>query len=161
LVCPAAGGGKDWPAGAYSPLTNAIYYPLQNMCMDSVLTDIDIELSPYVMAPGEEKRGTVRDISVETGEELCKLEYRAAAMALVTTGGSLIFGGDLNRRFRAFDQETGEVLWEQIMPAQVSGFPISYSVDGRQYVAVQVGSMLLSGGYLGLTPEIQPGSGGN
>ncbi|MCW5697508.1 MAG: PQQ-binding-like beta-propeller repeat protein [Bauldia sp.] len=161
VTCPAAAGGKDWPAGAYSPLTNAIYYPLQNTCAQNLTTDTDIELAPMLIAPGEENVGTIRGISVETGEELWKFETRAPTMALVATGGGLIFGGDLDRRFRALDQETGEVLWEQIMPAQVSGFPMTYSVDGRQYVAVQVGSMLLSGFYLSITPDLSPPSGGN
>jgi len=161
LICPPAIGGKDWQAGAYSPLTNAIYYPLQNLCMEPVTTDEDIQLGPYVLAPGEENVGTVRGISVETGEELWKWETRPAVMSLVATGGGLVFGGDVNRRFRAFDQETGDVLWEHIMPAQVGGYPVSYAVDGVQYIAVPVGSMLISGAYAGLTPELSAPSGGN
>jgi len=161
FVCPYAGGGKDWFAGAYSPLTNAIYYPLQNLCMESLLTDENIQLSPIAMAPGEENVGTVRGINVETGEELWMYENRSAVTSLLTTGGGLVFGGDVNRRFRAYDQETGEVLWEQIMPAQVGGFPVSYAVDGRQYLAVPVGAMLLSGGYISMTPELSPPAGGN
>ncbi len=161
LICPPAVGGKDWMAGAYSPLTNAIYYPLQNLCMEPLTLEDDIRLGPYVLAPGEENIGTVRGINVETGEELWKWETRPAVTSLVATGGGLVFGGDLNRRFRAFDQVTGEVLWEAIVPAQVGGFPVSYEVDGVQYIAVPVGSMLISGAYLGLTPDLQPGSGGN
>ncbi len=64
---------------------------------------------------------------------------RAATMSLVATGGGLVFGGDINGRFRAFDQETGEVLWEINLGSPVSGFPISYAVEGRQYVAVSTG----------------------
>ncbi|MCW5697507.1 MAG: PQQ-binding-like beta-propeller repeat protein [Bauldia sp.] len=161
FVCPSAGGGKDWPMGAYSPLTNAIYYPLQQLCMDSLVTDTDIGLGPIVFAPDETNVGTVRGISVETGEELWLFENRAGVTSLTTTGGGLVFGGDLNRRFWAFDQVTGEILWEHIMPAQVGGFTASYEVDGVQYIAVQIGSMLLSGAYLGLTPELRPGDGGN
>ncbi|MCW5697501.1 MAG: PQQ-binding-like beta-propeller repeat protein [Bauldia sp.] len=163
LVCPAAGGGKDWMAGAYSPDTNAIYYPLQNFCMDSVVTDTDIELTPFVMAPGEENAGTIQAVSVETGELLWKFETRAAAMSSVlATGGGLIFQGDYNRRFRALDDTTGEVLWETIVASQVGGYPISYAVDGRQYVAIPVGATLISGGYYApVTPELRPGSSGN
>ena len=153
--------GKNWPAGAYSPLTRAIYYPLQNSCVTSIASETDMSLGQSVFPPGEENVGTVRGISVETGEELWKWENRAAVTSLVATGGGLLFGGDLNRRFRAFDQETGEILWEHIMPTQVGGFPISYAVDGRQYIAVPVGSMLISRSYLSLTPELQPGTGGN
>ncbi|HCD00956.1 MAG TPA: quinonprotein alcohol dehydrogenase, partial [Planctomycetaceae bacterium] len=54
-------------------------------------------------------------------------------------GGGLVFGGDVNGRFRAFDDQTGEILWEINLGSPVSGFPITYAVDGRQYVAVPVG----------------------
>ena len=82
-------------------------------------------------------------------------------MSLVATGGGLVFGGDIKGRFRAFDQETGEVLWEINLGSPVSGFPISYAVDGRQYVAVGAGVGGTSGHFAGLTPELRPSSGNN
>ncbi len=66
-------------------------------------------------------------------------EQRAATQALVATGGGLVFGGDTNGRFRAFDQATGEVLWEINLGSPVRGFPITYAVDGRQYVVASTG----------------------
>ena len=165
MVCPSAWmGGKDWPAGAYSPLTNAIYYPLQNACMNamslgdepSVEESGQLDLAT-IAAPDTDQLGTVRGISVETGEELWKYEQRAGTTSLVATGGGLLFGGDVNRRFRAFDQETGDVLWETILAGPVGGFPISYSVDGKQYVAVATGGFLSTGAQLSLTPELRPG----
>ncbi|MDX1747259.1 MAG: PQQ-binding-like beta-propeller repeat protein, partial [Halobacteriales archaeon] len=53
--------------------------------------------------------------------------------------GGLVFGGDWDGRFRAFDDRTGEVLWEVNLGSPVLGFPISYAVDGKQYVAASVG----------------------
>lgn len=156
LICPAAVGGKDWQTGAYSPLTNTLYYSLQNLCMNSVVSETNISL-PATMAPNEENVGTIVAIDVATGEQTWKWENRAATMSLVTTGGGLIFGGDVNHRFRAFDQANGEVLWETILAGPVGGFPITYEVDGRQYVAVTVGTYLISGTYLGQTPELRPG----
>lgn len=167
FVCPAASGGKDWPAGSYSPLTNAIYYPLQNICMDALAhldepsqTDRGLTFAMKA-APGETNIGTLRGISVETGKELWKHEQRAAITSVVATGGGLVFAGDVNRRFRAFDQDNGNVLWETIVSGPVGGFPISYEVDGRQYVAVAVGSFLIGGSYLAVAPELKPGSGSN
>ena len=64
----------------------------------------------------------------------------SATMSLVATGGGLVFGGDVSGRFRAFDHETGEVLWEINLGSAVTGFPITYAVDGRQFVAVSTGS---------------------
>ena len=57
---------------------------------------------------------------------------RAATLSLVATGGGLVFGGDAAGRFRAFHHETGEVLWEINIGSPVSGFPVSFAVDGRR-----------------------------
>ena len=122
LACPHASGGKDWEAGAYSPLTNTMYMPLRNVCARMLAStagaDDDISNALYALlwrsqiTPGTDQVGAVHAISVETGEIAWLYEQRAATMSLVATGGGLVFGGDVNGRFRAFDQETGEVLWE-------------------------------------------------
>ena len=98
-------------------------------------------------------------ISAETGETKWLYEQRAATLSLVATGGGLVFGGDANGRFRAFDQETGEVLWEINLGSPVTGFPITYAVDGRQYVAVSTGSAATASGFIGLTRELRPSAG--
>ncbi len=175
FVCPTWTGGKDWEAGAYSPLTNTMYYPLRNTCAQMLATanfDSDTAqaltaggqggLAIYSLAarhqitPGTNNLGTVRAISAETGETKWLYEQRAGTMSLVATGGGLIFGGDANGRFRAFDHETGEVLWEVNLGSSVSGYPITYAVDGVQYVAVNTG-----GGQINLTPELRPSRGTN
>ena len=165
LACPHARGGKDWEAGAYSPLTNTMYYPLRNVCARMLATTEGgpvTALYALVMrsqiAPGTDQVGTVQAISAETGEITWTYEQRAATMSLVATGGGLLFGGDAAGRFRAFDQETGAVLWEINLGSAITGFPISYGVGGRQYVAVSTGPM---GAFRSLTPEIQPSSGNN
>ena len=79
----------------------------------------------------------------------------------VTTGGGLVFGGDVNGRFRALDQETGEILWEINLGSAVTGFPVSYAVDGRQYVAVSTGTASTASMFTRLTPEVRPSAGNN
>ena len=165
LTCPHASGGKDWEAGAYSPLTNTMYMPLRNVCARMLATTPgDEEASALYaiawrsqIAPGTDQVGTVQAISAETGEITWRYEQRAATMSLVATGGGLVFGGDVNGRFRAFDHETGEVLWEINLGSSVSGFPITYAVDGRQYVAVSTGTPR----FIDLTPELHPSQGNN
>jgi PQQ-dependent dehydrogenase (methanol/ethanol family) len=166
LVCPGSNGGKNWPAGAYSPRTNAIYFPLQNMCMRSVARTDRRDPSlvygitmDYEVAPGADRVGTVWAISAETGATLWKHEQRAGMMSLVSTGGGLLFGGDVNGRFKAFDEETGEVLWETNLGAPISGFPVSFAVNGRQHVAVTTGASLAAGAAARMTPELRPGTG--
>ena len=170
LACPTWLGGKDWEAGAYSPLTNTMYFPLRNACarmMATATREGDIGARLYSLAvrnqfaPGFDQLGTVRAISAETGETLWQHDQRAMTMSLVVTGGGLLFGGDANGRFRAFDDETGEVLWEINLGSPVTGFPITYAVGGRQYVAVSTGVAGTSAGLLVLTPELRPSLGNN
>ena len=66
--------------------------------------------------------------------------------AVVATAGDLVFNGDLNRRFHAFDAETGKVLWETILGGSISVSTITYAVRGKQYVAVMTGDGLLTQG---------------
>ena len=167
LACPHASGGKDWEAGAYSPRTNTMYMPLRNVCARmramAAPDEQDEARRLYAIAwrseiaPGYDDVGSVQAISAETGEVVWNHQQRAATMALAATGGGLVFGGDVNGRFRAFDDRTGEILWEINLGSPVSGFPITYAVDGRQYVAVSVGY----GRFLDLTPELRPSAGNN
>ena len=166
LICPGVNGGKNWPAGAYSPLTNTMYYPLQNICMAATSTDDKPSLrSLYAIATkgriadGTDKVGTVQAISAETGAITWKYEQRSGMLSLVATGGGLIFAGDASGRFRAFDQKNGKVLWETNLGAPVTGYPVTFAVGGRQYVAASTGPSLLTGGLNALTPEVQPANG--
>ena len=166
LACPTWNGGKDWEAGAYSPLTNTMYMPLRNACARMLATTA-AGTSHYALAvrnqiaPGTDQVGTVHAISAETGETVWLHEQRSATMSLVTTGGGLVFGGDVNGRFKAWDQETGEVLWEINLGSAVTSFPISYAVDGRQYIAVGTGTASTASMFSRLTPELRPSAGNN
>ncbi|MDX1647409.1 MAG: PQQ-binding-like beta-propeller repeat protein [Longimicrobiales bacterium] len=148
LVCPGSGGGKNWPAGAYSPRTGLMYFPLQQACQSvtSTLEEPSPDRSLYGIRREREdppggRRGTVHAISVETGRTSWEFEEEARTFSLVATAGGLLFGGDDNGRFRALDDRTGEVLWEVNLGSPVLGFPISYAANGKQYVATSVGGM--------------------
>ncbi len=166
FVCPTVNGGKNFQAGAYSPVTNTMYYPLQNACAnvtaiaDSPATFYAIQ-NNNVIAPGTDKVGTVQAISVETGKTVWKFETRAGAMSLVATAGGLLFGGDTNGHFRAFDQNTGNVLWDVNLGSPVTGYPVTYTAGGKQYVAVSTGNSLVSSGLNRLTPELHPSNASN
>ena len=163
-VCPSWYGGKDWEAGAYSPLTNAMYMPLRNTCARQM--SVPYEENPFLavtqreeLAPGVEELGMVLAISAETGENLWRHDQRAATTSLAATGGGLVFGGDANGRFRAHDHETGAVLWEINLGSPVTGFPVTYAVDGRQYVAASTGNTGTTNAQIRLTPELRPSAG--
>ena len=168
FVCPTANGGKDFPAGAYSPQTHTMYFPLQNTCGTiKALADQPFTVSPYdinsknIITPGTDKIGTVQAIDVATGRITWKHERRAGMMSLVATGGGLIFGGDTNGHFMALDQDSGKVLWEVNLGSPVTGYPITYAVNGKQYVAVSTGNSLVSSGLNRLAPELRPSNASN
>jgi alcohol dehydrogenase (cytochrome c) len=168
LVCPGSNGGKNWPAGAYSPLTNTMYFPLQNMCMNATTTTDQRDPARVYglnmaqqLAPGADKVGTVFAVSVETGQNVWKHEQRAGTMSLAATGGGLVFGGDVEGRFRAYDDKTGKILWETNLESPVSGFPVSFAVGGKQYVAVTTGPSLVANSDLRMTPELKIGNAAN
>jgi alcohol dehydrogenase (cytochrome c) len=90
-----------------------------------------------------------------------KHEQRAGMMSLVATGGGLVFGGDANGRFKALDDRTGKVLWDVNLGSMVSGYPISFAVDGKQYVAVMTGPSLVANSTSRVAPELTQGNAPN
>ena len=162
LICPGSSGGKNWPAGAYSPLTNAMYQPMQQICMTmSPNTARPGGTSLYgfnsrtLISPGTDKVGVIYAVSAETGKTLWKHEQRAGMLSLVATGGGLIFAGDAMGSLKALDDRSGQVLWETNVGAPLSGYPITYAVNGRQYLAVSTGVSNTSTITARLTPELQ------
>jgi PQQ-dependent dehydrogenase (methanol/ethanol family) len=167
FVCPGTNGGKNWPAGAYSPRTNSMYMPMQNMCMNATVQsgERDPKLvygfdNEYLAAPGAANIGVVWAISAEKGTTLWKHEQASGAMSLAATGGGLVFGGDAQGVFRAFDDTTGAVLWEKDLGAPVSGYPVSFAVDGKQYVAVTTGPSLVAAAAQRVVPGGAPSPSG-
>jgi PQQ-dependent dehydrogenase (methanol/ethanol family) len=168
-VCPTSNGGKNWPGGSYSPLTRMMYFPLQNTCMDvTAVIDKPTLLSLYGtrstsrnISDPEGNLGTVQAISAETGRIVWKYAQRAATLSLVATGGGLVFGGDFNGHAWALDQATGKKLWEINLGSPVSGYPITYAVKGKQYVAFGTGSNMPLSALMNSTPELRPSAGNN
>src|SRR5438128_6654431 len=160
FVCPGSNGGKNWPAGSYSPLTNMMYMPLQNLCMTATTTTDQRDPSKVYgismkseFAIGADKVGTVWAIAADTGKTTWKHEQRAGTLSLMTTAGGLVVGGDANGRFKAYDDKTGQVLWETIVGSASSGYPISYAVNGKQYFAIITGPSLAANTDERQTPE--------
>jgi alcohol dehydrogenase (cytochrome c) len=173
LVCPSLGGGKDWPAGAYSPRTRLMYQPQQNMCMlltgdTDQPTGADGYATSWVMVedPKATRRmiGRIDAVSVETGRTAWTHEQRAGMVgSLLASAGGVVFAGDVARRFMALDDTTGSVLWETLLSGPVTGHAISYAVSGRQFVAIPAGGDTASPEkrVLSLHPEIKPPQGHN
>jgi alcohol dehydrogenase (cytochrome c) len=97
-------------------------------------------------------------IDVATGElRVIYSQPQASSGSALVTAGDLVFWGDQNRRFRAFDAEDGKVLWEAIVAGMVMNSTISYAVNGKQYVMVFTGEgQSVTAGPLGLTKNSMP-----
>jgi alcohol dehydrogenase (cytochrome c) len=169
FMCPTYNGGRDWPSGAYNPKTNVMYFQLANLCTDTKART-DRESAPQYtyntqndakFAPGKDKVGRIDAISVETGKTLWSWETRASNYSpILATGGGLLFNGGLDRYLRAFDGDTGEVLWQTRLASQAAGHTVTYSVGGRQYIAIPAGGGVNAVGTR-MTPEADMPSGGN
>jgi alcohol dehydrogenase (cytochrome c) len=146
-----------WP-GAYHPGTNALYVPWVDTCLDMTAgapPERD-ERGEVVNSSSLDEFAGLAKIDMETGRIDHIYKGRAPGNgAVLTTAGGLVFWGDLDRRFRAFDAESGEILWETVLGGAIQMSTISYAVDGRQYVAVYTGEGLLTGNLINLA-EISP-----
>ncbi len=165
-LCPAFTGGKNWMPGAYSPKTGLMYMPLANLCSTVKSAGpkngegqlgMKIDYKAYA-APGETNIGEVRAVSASTGATAWSYRQRVGTMALVATGGGLVFGGDVAGVFRALDAETGKVLWETQVGGAVSGMPVTFGAGGKQFVAVATGQSPESMGVGGVTSEVKGGT---
>jgi alcohol dehydrogenase (cytochrome c) len=95
-------------------------------------------------------------VNMSTGE--IKIIYKGRAPgngALLATAGDVVFWGDLDEKFRAFDAASGKILWESKLEGTIQNSTITYAVNGKQYVAVFTGEGALTGGLIdqaGLQP---------
>ena len=148
--CPSLWGGKDWPPAAFSPRTRLLYIPANdNVC--SHMTGVEEEYrkgrtfigaeSELIVDPEADFIGELQAWNVDTAEEVWSVPFEHHNWGpVLATGGDLVFmGGTNDRYFRAFDANTGAVLWEQRTNSGVTGVPSSYSVNDKQYIAVLSG----------------------
>ena len=149
--CPSHWGGKNWPPIAYSPKTRMIYIPAnENLCGTLVGrpptytpgSSYTGATSTLYLAPGAKHIGEVQAWNVDTGQRVWTHTYGASANwgPMLATGGGLVFSGGTNdRKFHAFDAATGKLVWEFPTNSGVTGQPTSFSIDGKQYIAVLSG----------------------
>ncbi len=170
-VCPHAGGAKSWLPGSLNPDTKILYVPLVESCMDLIpvkpgergglSSGVRFTIRPRLDSDG--KYGRFEAINLQTRMVVWTDRQRAPqTTGALSTAGGVVFNGSLDRYFRAYDDATGKVLWETRLNDVPSSCPITYSVNGKQYIAMIVGN----GGAHAITwpplvPEIKnPPSGG-
>ena len=164
LVCPHAGGAKNWLPASYNADTKILYVTLTESCMDmipvpaggrgSLTSGVRWTVRPRLESDGQ--YGRVEAINMATRKVVWTERQRAPVTtgALATAGG-LVFEGSMDRWLRARDDASGKVLWQIRLTDVPNAAPISYAVNGKQYIALTVGNGgAIPGTWWPLIPEI-------
>jgi alcohol dehydrogenase (cytochrome c) len=149
LVCPHPGGGRNWLPTSYNSDTKILYTPMVESCMDlipvapgergSLSSGVRWTIRPRPDSDGQ--YGRLEAINLETKQVVwITRQHAPQTTGVLATAGGIVFNGSLDRFIRAYDDTNGKVLWEARLNDVPSSCPITYSVNGRQYVAVVVGN---------------------
>jgi alcohol dehydrogenase (cytochrome c) len=148
LICPAIGGGRSWNHGAYSPRTGFFYSTGIEWCQTLTVIEQKPEQGKvffggvFTLAQPEkgEPGGHLSAYDPISGKRhwIYRSKYPLLASQLATAS-DLLFTGDSLGRFFALDAKTGEELWSFRTGSGHRGSPITYAVNGKQYIAVPVG----------------------
>lgn len=139
-------GARCWPTLSYNPDTKRLYVPLAKGGMHVgergyKLLSADFRLRVSAFPDSDGNMGHLQALDLGTQEFEWRHEQSPPMIcSVLATAGGVVFGGDLNGNFLAFDDMTGEVLWQTVLDDQPSSNVVTYSVDGTQYVAVVVGA---------------------
>jgi len=146
LVSP--GSATNWPPPSFSPKTGLLYVGTSQSYGMQYLTDTDERPEGYGggavgAGGGGGREAYLKAIDYRTG----KVRWRHAlseggAMGLLTTAGDLLFGGDGSGNFVAYDPSTGDPVWHAGLAANPSNAPVTFMLDGRQFVVVGAGDSL-------------------
>jgi alcohol dehydrogenase (cytochrome c) len=151
---PGPAGAKEWTHAAYSPKTELLYAPVQDVGATATRRRREFkEGMPYwgagVAVDLEDMAGSISAFDPRTGQERWRWRNDIPMCASVlATGGDLVFAGEPTGEFNALDAETGDLLWQFQCGSGHHSSPSTYTVDGRQYIAVPTGWGAWTEGFL-------------
>ena len=145
-ACPSSAGGKDWHSMTYHEPSGLMIAPLSQTCLENAAREVALVQGGGGLAasrkffemPGTDGNlGKIGAYNVDTMEEVWSHQQRASFhTGTMSTAGDLVFVGDLDRRFKALNARTGKLLWETRLGTSVQGHPVSFAIEGKQYIAV-------------------------
>ncbi len=144
-IAPSLDGGKEWHPLSVSLRTKMAYVPIYNFTMDLQAKKMEWKRGEWYLGAKvitfNAGAGLIKAFDAATGDLVwTKSQSWPATSGLLTTGGGLAFYGDPDGRFNAVNDETGEHLWSFQMGSGVHGNPTTYTVNGKQYVAIVYGA---------------------
>jgi alcohol dehydrogenase (cytochrome c) len=156
-ICPNLIGGKNWQPMSYSPQTGLVYIPANNVCMDWSVGDVSYKRGVFYLGaefptkdgPGGFLGELVAWDPVNAKKVWSIKEDLPFNGGTLTTAGNLVFAGNLHGDFRAINAKTGAILWKKNLGSSIGAGPVTYMVDGKQYVAVVVGRTAAIPAFLG------------
>jgi alcohol dehydrogenase (cytochrome c) len=148
-TCPGMGGGHNWQATAYSPLTGLYYFTSTERCMLFYKTKQEFKEGQWyqgsTVGRAEPGNGRIDAIDPKTGKLAWYFETVSSPTGgVLTTAGSLVFVGDAEGYLIALDAQTGKPLWRFQTGGTIIAPPISYALNGRQYIAVAAGQTIIA-----------------
>ena len=153
LVCPSVAGAANWPSNAYNPSTGLFYFFAEESCNIYSKNSQWWEAGKSFYgggtrrAPGDSGGKSLKAIDLQTGKtawEIPEIGGGILGSGLMATAGGLLFYGDGNGAFIAADATNGKLLWHFNTGQGFKGGPMTYLVDGTQYVATAAGSTVVA-----------------